>query len=244
MDDIVRASGGTGPKNALIPLDRLDPGEVRPVQIEGSWRRIDTLPSPAPRAPVVRAARTALLVWGGVSLAAVSGAALVYAHGGVPIEPEISAETAAALPVKAAEIVAEVPPAAKPVRVIALHPAAAAPAPSLAPARVAKTPSPRAPAAAAATFEEPPPEPVVLAAAIPAPSSALSSETASLPELPTAAEALETTVEARLPRPRPKAPVATASIERQWDDLRASRRIGRHEAIRPRFLYRYGRAPL
>ena len=59
-----------------------------------------------------------------------------------------------------------------------------------------------------------------------------------------AVEELETTVEARLPRPRPEAPVATASIERQWDELRASRRIGRHEAIRARFLYRYGRAPL
>ena len=82
MDDIVHASGGTRPANALIALDRVDAGEVRPVQIEGSWRRIEPSPGPVPSAPLLRAARTALLVWGGVSLAAVSGAALVYAHGG------------------------------------------------------------------------------------------------------------------------------------------------------------------
>ena len=240
MDDIVHASGGTRPANALIVLDRVDAGEVRPVQIEGSWRRIDPSPSPVPFAPVARAARTALLVWGGVSLAAVSGAALVYAHGGVPIEPEIIAETAAPLPVKAAEIVPEVPPAARPVRVIALHPAAAAPTPSLDLASVAVAPSPPVPAAAAAPRVETLPAPVVPAAAIPL---AVPSETASLPAK-SAAEELETMVEARLPRPRPEAPVETASIERQWDELRASRRIGRHEAIRARFLYRYGRAPL
>lgn len=243
MDDNEHASGGTRPANALIALDRVGAGEVRPVQIEGSWRRIDPSPSPAPYAPVARAARTALLVWGGVSLAAVSGAALVYAHGGVPIEPQIIAETAAPLPVKAAEIVPEAPPAARPVRVIALHPAPVPPLPEIASAAVARDPSPRV-AAAAAPIAEPPPEPVVLAAAIPSAASALSSETASLPELPAAAEAPETTVEARLPRPRPKAPVETASIERQWDELRASRRIGRHEAVRARFLYRHGRAPL
>ncbi len=243
MDDIVHGSGGTRPANALIALDRVDAGEVRPVQIEGSWRRIGPSPSPAPYASVRRAARTALLVWGGVSLAVVSGAALVYAHGGLPIEPEISAETAP-LPIQAAEIVREVLPAPKPVRVIALHPARAAPTPEPAPALVVKVPNPRLPAAAAAPIVEPSPEPVVLAAASPAAPSALSSETASLPGLPAAAEELGTTVEARLPRPRPEAPVATASIERQWDELRASRRIGRHEAIRPRFLYRYGRAPL
>ena len=241
MDDIVHASGGTGPKNALIALDRADAGGVRPVQIEGSWRRIELSPGPAPYASVARAARTALLVWGGVSLAAVSGAALVYAKGGgFAAEPAISAKPAPP-PIQAAEIVPEVPPAARPVRVIALHPAPVAPIPELAPAAVAKAPSPRLPAAAAAPFVEPTPEPVVLAAAIP---SALSSEIASLPELAGAEEAQETTIEARLPRPRPEAPAATASIERQWDELRASRRIGRHEAIRSRFLYRYGRAPL
>jgi hypothetical protein len=242
MDDIVHASGGTGPANALIVLDRVDAGEVRPVQIEGSWRRIDPSPSPVPFAPVARAARTALLVWGGVSLAAISSAALVYAHGsGLSTEPAISAEVAAPPAIRAADIATEVPPASRPVRVIALYPAAAAPAPQLAPAPVAVAPSPPVPAAAAAPRAETLPAPVVPAAAIPL---AVPSETASLPGLPAAAEAPETTVEARLPRPRPEAPLATASIERQWDELRASRRIGRHEAIRARFPYRYGRAPL
>src|SRR5215207_11332031 len=51
-------------------------------EIEGSWtlvqppRQVALLPSAA------RAARTALLAWGGISLAAISGAAVVYAHGG------------------------------------------------------------------------------------------------------------------------------------------------------------------
>jgi len=239
MDDIVHASGGTGPKNALIALDRGDPGGVPPVQIEGSWRRIEPSPSAAPYASMARAVRTALLVWGGVSLAAVSGAALVYAKGGgFSTEPVTSAE-AAAPPIQASEIVLEVPPAAKSVRVIALYPAVAAPAPEIAPAPVAEAPSPPQSVAVLPPRVEPLSEPSVVAAANPSPGP---SETAALAAL--AAEEPETTVEARLPRPRPEAPVATASIERQWDELRASRRIGRQEAVRARFLYRYGRAPL
>jgi hypothetical protein len=183
-----------------------------------------------------------LLVWGGVSLAAISGAALVYAHGGLPTEP-VSSAVATPRQIQAAEIVPEVLPGARPVRVIALHPATAAPAPALASAPVAKASSARLSAAAAAPIVEPPPEPVILAAAIP---SALSSETASLPEMPAADEAQETTIEARLPRPRPEAsaePVETASIERQWANLRAAR-FGRSDPMRARLLYRYRMAPL
>ena len=88
---------------------------------------------------------------------------------------------------------------------------------------------------------EPLPEPVVLAAAIP---SALSSETASLPGLPAADEGWKRRSKRGCRDRGPRRRWQTASIERQWDELRASRRIGRHEAIRARFLYRYGRAPL
>ena len=99
---------------------------------------------------VAGAARTALLVWGGISLAAVSGAAVVYAHGGfddegVPIEKAGAAPrqaVAAVAPQSAVTAVAQKPvrfietPRAsieKPVTFAAL-PVPAIPSPALLPA--------------------------------------------------------------------------------------------------------------
>ncbi|HEX2217042.1 MAG TPA: hypothetical protein VHG27_10190 [Xanthobacteraceae bacterium] len=50
--------------------------------------------------------------------------------------------------------------------------------------------------------------------------------------------------EARLPRPRPQPPLAIASIERRWSEIRALRNPARYPAIRSRFLYRHRLAPL
>jgi hypothetical protein len=227
MNDLVQVSVAS--YSSTLPRG-LRCGEGR--QIEGSWKRVGEWASLDPVPPIARYARTALLVWGGVSMAAVSGAALVYAHAGsepesalhaivlpsaaaaqapAPGEPATAAAAETGAEIKAASETGMEPTVLAP---SAPEPSAGAPArlvPSTKPLAVAALPvRPSIEAAAAEPLAEPPHEPVA---------------------------------EARLPRPRPDEALTDARIERQWRELRAARHAG-YQPLRPRLYYRYGMAPL
>ena len=74
-------------------------------EIEGSWTRVEPARQLALFPSVARATRTALLVRGGILLAAVNGAAVVYAHGGFDDEG-VAIEKSEAAPRQAVAAVA------------------------------------------------------------------------------------------------------------------------------------------
>src|SRR5688572_23992994 len=81
MNELVRFSAqhAAGAPALLGPFPQ---GTASGHEIEGSWTLVEPSRQVALLPSVARAARTALLAWGGLSLAAISGAAVVYAHGG------------------------------------------------------------------------------------------------------------------------------------------------------------------
>ena len=206
-------------------------GRASPHEIEGSWTRVEPPRQLALFPSVAGAARTALLVWGGISLAAVSGAAVVYAHGGFDDEG-VAIEKAGAAPRQAVAAVApqsavtavaqkpvrfiETPRASieKPVTLAAL-PVPAIPSPALLPA--AEIPAAQA-APAEARLPKPRPEPPLV--------------TASIPKLPS-----EPVVAA------PTKPVVTSSVAPpRAIYVRRPVYVGGYPVYRPRY-YRY-RAPV
>ena len=202
-------------------------------EIEGSWTRVEPPRQLALFPSVARAARTALLVWGGISLAAVSGAAVVYAHGGFDDEG-VAIEKAEAAPRQAVAAVAPqsavTAVARKPVRFIETPRAsietpvtlAALPVPAIPSVAPAPPPAAEIPAAQAAPAEarlpKPRPEPPLV--------------TASIPKLPR-----EPVVAA------PTKPVVTSSVAPpRAIYVRRPVYVGGYPVYRPRY-YRY-RAPV
>ena len=199
-------------------------------------RQVALLPS------VARAARTALLAWGGISLAAISGAAVVYAHGGF-----------------GGQVVAieEAEPAPAPQQVVA------AAAPQLSVAAVAPQQPVAAPAQKRVRIIETTRTPIerpVTVAALPAPAVPSPAAVAAQEILAAQPEPLE----ARLPKPRPEPPLVTASIPQVRSEpvakpstapvaapstapravnIRRPVYVGGYPVQRPRYYYRY-RAPV
>jgi hypothetical protein len=199
---------------------------------------LDLRPEPVERftgiARILAVARTALTIWGGISLAGIAAAGVVYGHAAFS-----SDATAERVSPNTATVAALAPPA---VRVIPVAAPAArrqvspARVPSHSPARQA-TPV-AAPAAAPAHVATA----AAVAASAPIAATAQDVTVASLP--PSQTEGPDPIVEARLPRPRPDEQEVTGSISQHPYDAHDPVRWSRRHSVWIYYANRYRIPPL
>lgn len=247
MNDLVIVSGAQ-PPDSLLPT---------PVPANETAARPPGIARCGLLARIAAAAQAALMVWGGISLAGVALAAVVYGQGdyGSPV----GSADGISRPLQ----VAAAPPAVKKVNA-APNPVESAPASQppmesaamLRPGEGGASPTPVettgiTPEPASGGAESPDPTTVIAASDAAAvlrvlEDSAASEPGASVSPTPSADDppsAVEPPiVDARLPRPRPDEPLVTGSIEPPHSA--SPPRPARRHGYWPRFAYRYRMAPL